>query len=1506
MRRLSAYSLSFDGVNDYVGVTPFTFPTTGALHFWYRPDAVTAGTILRVAGASSSKLFDVVMYGGQFYVGWYDSGNDDRVVVTNPSLIGQWIRGLVTWVNGGDTKLWLNSTLVGTSAVLNATWDTSTADEINFGVDNVGTHLIPYDGDLDDISLFDFVPTEAQARGLGDGSIDPLELAPVALWRFDDGAGTAAIDWSGNAQTGTVSGATWTKRVPRSLRINGLWPGAFQPNGRWPGAVVPFPTIPIIEDVTPGSFADADTGVIISGQYFRGLQGVGGGVQLSDSPIYGGPNRVDQVITAWSDNAVTITVDFSQALGHTFSPGDPCWIFLFDADNNVSNAIAVTLTGGGGGTLVDVPAATLVLSTFAPTVLTPRVVTPTVTNLTLATFAPAIKIGQVVTPATKALTLTEFAPTVLTPRVVAPPTRALTLTTFAPTVSTSVQPPITYEMDLLDCFTGGAVAISVHYTDSGHIPVQITGGSGNIVTNGSGKVYSTPGSEVGWYYFPWTPQNVDQQVTLKVTKLSGSPLVALGISLRTDVTTPTQSGVNGYLVQFVSAGGAGDGTLEIYKFTAGAFGSPLASSSSFTLADGDTISFRIRGSGTTVLTGYHNGSSVVTYNDSSSPFTNIGFPGLRLYMEGTPGTDGWMVDRIWGESTKVVDVIAEAISATNEVCWTSKDQATAYDVNRSTSWNGSYSVVGSAVSGPPWIDSSPSTPSYYTVTARDGGGQISDSTSEPITPSTEVDSGLGGGTIAVSSPTTRHNLLLETDGTKVYGAVPSNLVFKPVAGPLTIHPGPFSTMSKVDESFGSGLGALTLTVAGSGTAGATGGHLTYSGSNTTAVYQAAGVHYKAPCMSLGFELAGITGKVRIGYGADKDNGMFLEYQSGTPTAKIVYYASGTPTDIISAVSIASPDAVAIEICSIGFAIWQRSSGVWDIIANIQNGIYNLGAVGNSLATDVPTLVFTSSGTLTVDLTHVQATLFNGIGRGRQWSPIVNLDGSPYLADGKQWIAIDRTSAAYPGNFAVPFVTQIMGYDPATQTFDEPTCQITAKIASGEVYPTQDDKFVFDHNLNGFHCYLMDFETSTGTPANTVHPWYKFYSGNILQAGELHFDDAALVTLPSGVSPRFIYASAILYNNGYWWMLATISDLVSSSTTHEVILRGSAPDNFDTIISEDTGRTGEEIELLLLGSELHAIGGDYAATGQLDIWKWTNGTDLTFERTASYQTAATVGVVPQTPATLWYDDGAGHGIIQLLVTDDVYYQGVGFAFGRGYIYEATLVLDGWQFPQRTSYQSATVVVPTTLSLTLTTFEPSVLTPRVVTPPTKALTLTEFAPTVLTPRVVVPPTKALVLTTYAPTVGSANNKVVTPGTASLLVTEFAPTISITANKLVTPSTLNLMLNRFAPSVLTPRIVTPGVKNFTLTKFAPTVLIQDNNIVMSGIISLVIGAYAPTVSITGNRTVTPGPINLVLTGYPPNVVATGLVYPVIVSGTIHVNDSVSGSVSVTTMVSGSVESP
>lgn len=122
-------------------------------------------------------------------------------------------------------------------------------------------------------------------------------------------------------------------------------------------------------------------------------------------------------------------------------------------------------------TLVPVSAtpgtASLVLTTFAPTVAAPRLVTPTTSALTTAAFAPTVTVTnnvlvtpgvaalvltrfsptvtasdhKLVTPTTAALTLTRFAPTVTTPRLVIPGLAALTLSTFAPTVTAGGAPP---------------------------------------------------------------------------------------------------------------------------------------------------------------------------------------------------------------------------------------------------------------------------------------------------------------------------------------------------------------------------------------------------------------------------------------------------------------------------------------------------------------------------------------------------------------------------------------------------------------------------------------------------------------------------------------------------------------------------------------------------------------------------------------------------------------------------------------------------------------------------------------------------------------------------------------------------------------------------------------------------------------------------------------------------------------------------------------------------------
>jgi hypothetical protein len=109
---------------------------------------------------------------------------------------------------------------------------------------------------------------------------------------------------------------------------------------------------------------------------------------------------------------------------------------------------------------------------------------------------------------------------------------------------------------------------------------------------------------------------------------------------------------------------------------------------------------------------------------------------------------------------------------------------------------------------------------------------------------------------------------------------------------------------------------------------------------------------------------------------------------------------------------------------------------------------------------------------------------------------------------------------------------------------------------------------------------------------------------------------------------------------------------------------------------------------------------------------------------------------------------------------------------------------------------------------------------VTPTTAALVLTTFAPTVLTPRLVTPTTAALVLTTFAPTV--ATPVLVTPGKASLVLTTFAPTV--TAPQLVTPTTAALVLATFAPTVVVNTPATPTTAALVLTTFEPTVTVAS----------------------------------------------------------------------------------
>lgn len=76
----------------------------------------------------------------------------------------------------------------------------------------------------------------------------------------------------------------------------------------------------------------------------------------------------------------------------------------------------------------------MVISTFAPSLATPLVVTPETDSKTITGFAPNVSTPQTITPATQSLAIATFAPTLNVPITVTPDVTGLTLATFGPTI----------------------------------------------------------------------------------------------------------------------------------------------------------------------------------------------------------------------------------------------------------------------------------------------------------------------------------------------------------------------------------------------------------------------------------------------------------------------------------------------------------------------------------------------------------------------------------------------------------------------------------------------------------------------------------------------------------------------------------------------------------------------------------------------------------------------------------------------------------------------------------------------------------------------------------------------------------------------------------------------------------------------------------------------------------------------------------------------------------------
>jgi len=194
------------------GITGVNY-TEFSVSIWLKPFRQTGNSgfcdFWGIEGASASKL--VLESNSSFPNVYIISGlAGGAEISTSKNMVsdGLWHNLVYTASKSGNSAvLYLDGVSIGTSV-----WNPASENITNFTVANrTTTDVREASGFYDEAILFSRSLTAAEVTGIYYGTSIPAER--ILYWKFDEGSGTSATDSSGNSNTGTITGATYSTDV---------------------------------------------------------------------------------------------------------------------------------------------------------------------------------------------------------------------------------------------------------------------------------------------------------------------------------------------------------------------------------------------------------------------------------------------------------------------------------------------------------------------------------------------------------------------------------------------------------------------------------------------------------------------------------------------------------------------------------------------------------------------------------------------------------------------------------------------------------------------------------------------------------------------------------------------------------------------------------------------------------------------------------------------------------------------------------------------------------------------------------------------------------------------------------------------------------------------------------------------------------------------------------------------------------------------------------------------
>jgi len=220
-------SISFDGFDDYVEINnpEYQFVNQFTIESWIKPSSssdyegiFSYGSVNHVesdangneisSNSQSGFGFAFFSTGWRFYL--QTSTNINWAQLPDASApTGQWTHLAATY-DGTNLKLYKNGSLVNQTDALNGVINLSGAADFNIGYFNHNGIDRYFNGNIDDVRLWNIVRSDLQIKGFKNTTLQGDETGLVGYWKFDESSGSILNDETSNSNNGSINGASLT------------------------------------------------------------------------------------------------------------------------------------------------------------------------------------------------------------------------------------------------------------------------------------------------------------------------------------------------------------------------------------------------------------------------------------------------------------------------------------------------------------------------------------------------------------------------------------------------------------------------------------------------------------------------------------------------------------------------------------------------------------------------------------------------------------------------------------------------------------------------------------------------------------------------------------------------------------------------------------------------------------------------------------------------------------------------------------------------------------------------------------------------------------------------------------------------------------------------------------------------------------------------------------------------------------------------------------------------